>query len=181
MLDACGDGLAARRNRALIALYWRTGLRCAEALDLYPKDVDLDNGRVAVLHGKGDKRRVVAIDPAGAELVRAWEIERSELGFDGTRPYFCVITGPTAGQHVNAPYVRELVKILARRAGITKRVHVHGLRHTYASHLLDSGVPIHFIRRMLGHCSLAVTERYADHINPAEVLAAMQAVSWPER
>lgn len=179
LVDACGDGAAARRNRALIVMYWRTGLRCQEALDLYPKDVDLYNGRVAVLHGKGDRRRVVAIDRAGAAIVGLWERERREIGLNGTQPYFCVLQGPTAGRGLGDAYVRDLFKKLGKRAGIEKRVHPHGLRHTYASYLLDRGVPIHHIRRMLGHGSLAVTERYADHLNPAAVLEEMLKVEWP--
>ena len=76
--------------------------------------------------------------------------------------------------------MRELLKELAVKAGIEKRVHPHGLRHTYASWLAEQGTPVHHIRRMLGHGSIAITERYLDHLNPADVLAAMRAVQWPD-
>lgn len=72
-----------------------------------------------------------------------------------------------------------MLKRCAEVAGISKRVHVHGLRHTYASALLDAGVPIHYIRRALGHSSIAITEHYADHIHPARVLAVLAELEWP--
>jgi site-specific recombinase XerD len=68
------------RNEALIVIGARAGLRCAEALALYPKDVDLHHGRVHVLHGKGNKSRVVALDPGACAIVRRWMEQRAELG-----------------------------------------------------------------------------------------------------
>jgi integrase/recombinase XerD len=179
LMGACGRGPAGRRNRAMIVVMWRCGLRCGEMLALMPKDVNLEAGRIAVLHGKGDKRRVVAIDPDAAAVLERWEAERRGLGVGGRDPYFCVISQPTLGRPVNDAYVRELLKKLAVKAGIDKRVHPHGLRHTYASFLMDQGVPIHHIRRMLGHTSISITERYVDHLNPSEVLETMRRVQWP--
>jgi site-specific recombinase XerD len=183
LLDACEliGRRAGRRNRAMIVLFWRSGLRCAEVLALRPKDVDLERGRVAVLHGKGDRRRLVGLDPIACAELALWMVERQELGFGTGEPLFCVVEGPSKGLPINPPYVRELLKRLAYVAGITKRVHPHGLRHTYASYLLDQGVPLHVIRRMLGHSSLAITERYADHLNPFAALEEVRRVSWPDR
>ncbi len=182
LMAACDRGRSAGyRNRALIAIGARAGLRCSEALELYPKDVDLEHGRIQVLNGKGKKSRVVALDPGGCAIIRQWVDERAQLGFDGRHRLLCVIQGPSRGERMNAPYVRELMKKLAAAAGIEKRVHYHGLRHSYASYLLDKGTPIHFIKRMLGHSSIAITEHYADHIGNAAVLDWMQAqVSWPD-
>lgn len=180
LIDACGRGPAGRRNRALIMVMWRAGLRCAETLALYPKDIDLERGEINVLHGKGDKARTVAIDPAAAAVVERWLEDRRKLGVNGRHRLFCVIAEPTRGHQLHSAYVRELLKRLAERAGIEKRVHPHGLRHSYASYLMDQGVPIHYIRRMLGHSSISITERYVDHLNPAQPLAAVRALPWPE-
>lgn len=180
LMRACGGGPAGRRNRALIAIGARAGLRCAEALDLYPKDVDLDRGHVRVLHGKGNKARTVGLDPGACAIVHGWMIDRHELGLNGSYPLFCVIKGPTRGGRLSGGHVRSLMHDLAVKAGIEKRVHYHGLRHTYAAYLLDHDVPIHYIRRMLGHASIEVTARYADHINPAVVVDAVRALHWPE-
>lgn len=77
LLDACGRYTAvALRNRALITLMYRAGLRVSEALGLQPKDLDLSNGIVRVLHGKGDRYRAVGLDPGAAAVVAAWIAER---------------------------------------------------------------------------------------------------------
>ena len=180
LLKACGRGAAGRRNRALLILLWRGGLRVSEALDLMPKDVDLERGEIRVLHGKGDKDRIVGLDPDAAALLAQWELERKRLNIPRTRHYLCVISSPNVGDRMHSAYVRNLCKRLARRAGVEKRVHPHGLRHTYASFLLDNGVDIHHIQRMLGHTSIATTERYANHINPRRSLEAVRAVPWPD-
>lgn len=179
LIDACGRGPAGLRNRALIMVGWRGGLRCAEALDLLPKDVDLERGRIQVLHGKGDQDRIVPFDPAACALLQRWLQTRRQIGLTGRHPVFAVISEPTKGKRLHDAYVRELMKKLAERAGIEKRVHFHGLRHSYASYLLDEGVPIHYIKRVLGHSSIAVTERYADHVNPSSVIEAVRGIYWP--
>jgi|SRR5215469_2896022 len=179
LLDACGRGPAGRRNRALITVMWRAGLRVSEALALYPKDIDLANGRITILHGKGNKRRVVAIDPAAGALLEVWAAEREKLGITGRQLYFCVISSPCRGQKLGDAYVRELCKRLALKAGIEKRVHPHGFRHTYAAHLGEN-LPPHVVQRMLGHTSLAVTVRYLDHLSPSQAIEAVLGVEWPE-
>lgn len=180
LIDACGGGSANLRNRALIMLLWRTGLRIAEALALLPKDVDLENGRVAVLHGKGNFARVVALDYGALPTLKQWERDRRALELPRYTPYFCVIERPTRGKPVGGAYIRDLFKDLGEKAEIEKRVHPHGLRHTYASYLLDNGVPIHYISKMLGHASIEITQIYADHVNPARVIEELRLLTWPE-
>lgn len=170
---------AARRNRALIVVMWRSGLRVGEALALKPGDVDVERGTIRVLHGKGDRSRVVGLDPGAAMLVHEWLLERLELGFSGAVPLFCVLAGASRGQRVASPYVRELLKRLAVKAGVHKRVHPHGLRHTNACELGEEGVPVHYIRRHLGHSSLRVTALYMDKLRPAEVIERIRAREWP--
>lgn len=180
LLDACGRGRAGRRNRALLMVLWRCGLRVAEALALMPKDVDVNRGEIRVLHGKGNKSRIVALDPAAGAMLERWQLERSRLGIGSGKHYFCVISHPNAGDQMNSSYVRELCKRLGEIAGIEKRVHPHGFRHTYASYLLDQGVPVEHISIMLGHNSIATTVRYLRHVNPRKSLEAVRAVPWPE-
>lgn len=179
LIDACERTATGRRNQAIVRTFWRTGLRCSELLALLAKDIDLENGTVTVLHGKGNKRRVVAIDPEACWWLRAWEAERVELGLRRDQAYFPVLNGPTRGEPLHDAYLRELLKMLAAKAGIDKRIHPHCLRHAYASYLLDMDMPIHFIKQMLGHTSIAITEKYADHVNPARVLRAMRGMEWP--
>lgn len=179
LLAACSRrGPTGIRNRALIVVMWRAGLRISEALSLYRKDIDLDAGTIAILHGKGDRRRVVGIDPEALAVIEKWIEYRRRLGIGPASTLFCTISGETRGRRLKDSYVREALKDLGRKAGIEKRVHPHGLRHTHAAELAREGVPVHLIRKQLGHASLATTERYIDHLTPLEVIRAMQRRSW---
>lgn len=180
LLAVTGRGPAGLRNRALLVLLYRTGIRISEALALYPKDFDGGKGSVTILEGKRRKRRTVGIDPQAVDVVERWLEQRSKLGINGHHPIFCTITrdgGPIA-RPLGTAYCRELCKRLARKAGIEKRVHPHGLRHTHAFELANEGQPMHLIQAQLGHKSLSVTGQYLAHIAPVALVAAMQSRSW---
>ncbi len=81
------------RNRALVVLGWRAGLRCEEALALYPKDVDLADSSIRVPRGKGSKSRTVGLDPAACAIVQRWLQKRAALGLKNRRPLFCTLNG----------------------------------------------------------------------------------------
>ncbi len=85
---------------------------------------------------------------------------------------------PCEGSPIKSAYVRVLLPRLARKAGIEKRVHAHALRHTHAAELMREGVPLNLIQRQLGHRSVATTSRYLDHLQPQEVVDAMQKRDW---
>lgn len=181
LLAACPRrGPSGLRNRALIVVLWRCGLRIAEALALEEKDIDFDAGTVTVLRGKGAKRRVVGIDPEALAVIQVWIDCRRRRGISSRAPLFCTIAesfdGP--GHAIRSAYVRDALKRLGRKAGIAKRVHPHGLRHTHAYELANEGVPVHVIRQQLGHTSLAITDRYINHLAPVAVVKAMQARTW---
>ncbi len=162
------------RHRALITLLYRTGLRLGEALALELKDLDLVTGSVTVLHGKGDRRRTVGIDPGAIRVVETWIDRRRLLGLSAEAPLFCTLRGAP----MTPSFVRTMLPRLARRAGITKRVHAHGLRHTHAYELMMEGVPMAIIQRQLGHVSLATTDTYLAHIAPKEVIETIGKREW---
>jgi site-specific recombinase XerD len=89
-------------------------------------------------------------------------------------PLFCTLRGTA----MSSSQVRTALPRLARRAGITKRVHPHGLRHTHAYELMMEGVPLAIIQRQLGHVSLATTNTYLAHIAPKEVIEAIGKREW---
>jgi site-specific recombinase XerD len=171
LLKACSSAAPTGiRNQALIVVLYRGGLRLAEALALRPKDVDAEHGTLTVLHGKGDRRRTVGLDPGAQAIVQRWLDTRRALGIDGRAPVFC-----TLGRKPLSPqYVRALLPRLARKAGIDKRVHPHGLRHTHAAELAKERLPLNLVQAQLGHTSLATTDRYLRHIAPAELIDAMR-------
>lgn len=167
------------RNRALVVVLWRGGLRISEALALYPKDVDPARGTITVLHGKGDRRRTVGLDPQAMATIERWLEVRAKRGISPRRPLFCTVSKGARQRAVHAAYVRNFLKAAAAKAGIDKRVHPHGFRHTHAFELMQEGVPLPVIKDQLGHSSLDTTYRYLRHIAPLEIVKTMQARAWP--
>ena len=181
LMAGCSRAPTGQRNRAMIVVMWRSGIRIAELLALAPKDVNFERGAIVVLHGKGDRRRTVGIDPTALAVIERWMDTRARVAAErGWRPSLHPIFCTMKGTPVRAPYVRELLHRLGRRADIAKRVHPHGLRHTCAFDLAMEGVPVHVIQRQLGHRSLNTTERYISHVAPAQLVRAMQAREWDE-
>ncbi len=162
------------RNRALIAVLWRSGLRISEALALELRDVDLQAGSLRVRHGKGDKSRTVGVDEQTAAMLARWIDRRRNLSPGARAPVFCTL----AGGRIDTSYVRHLLPRLAAKAGLDRRVHAHGLRHTYASELARERTPINVIRDALGHTSLAVTDRYLRDVAPMHVIDTIRARRW---
>jgi len=162
------------RNRAMIALAWRSGLRIGEVLALQPKDLDLISGTVIVQHGKGDKRWVVGIDAGTAALIQRWLDVRRKRGINGRAPLLSTLSGGVIEQS----YVRHLLPRLARKAGVEKRCHAHALRHAYAVELEREGATVSAIRDLLGHSSLAVTDRYLRRIGANEAIEFSRQRDW---
>ena len=160
------------RDRALIVMLWRTGLRIREALDLKPEDLDLDGGFLRVMHGKGDRFRIVGIDPSALAVIREWLKLRSRIPNlpARTAPVFCTIMQPCPGGHLGQPAVRSKLKLLAERAGVEKRVHPHGFRHTHATELALENMPLYVIKEQLGHEYISTTERYIARLAPVHRL-----------
>ncbi len=175
LMDACGKFTPTGiRNRALIAVLYRSGLRINEALALLPKDIDFASGAIRVLHGKGDKARTVGIDGGAIEFIQRWLEVRERWGVNGGHPVFCT----RSGERIGPGYIRRLFPQLGRKAGIQKRVHPHGLRHTHAAQLRGEGIDIGIISKQLGHVSIATTARYLDHIAPVMVIQSIRCRCW---
>ena len=175
LLRACSARAATGiRNRALIAVLYRSGLRINEALSLCPKDVDRRTGAIRVLNGKGKRARTVGIDPGAMAVLQRWLDMRTRIGLSGGQRLFCT----HEGRPMTDSYVRVLLPRLARKAGIEKRVHAHGFRHTHAAQLRAEGVDIGIISKQLGHRSIATTARYLDHIAPYAVIEALHGRRW---
>jgi len=179
LLDAIkGDGPLAVRNRALLGTLWTSGLRISEALALKPADVDMTAGTVRVLDGKNGNYRVSVIDWRATAHLRHWLDVRASLGINGHHRLFCSVgSGETRkpGEPMHPSYARRLLPKLAQAAGIDKRCNPHSLRHSFASELMDRGVPLQHISQALGHRHISTTDIYLRKINPAETVAAIRA------
>lgn len=183
-----GNTTSGVRMRALIAVLYGAGVRIGEALALTPKDVDQSTCTVRVLDGKGGVDRTVAIDPFACSLVDTWLRRRKDLGFTPKQALFVTYSRGghahlggtvTPGRAMSAEYVRTALNRAATRAGIDKRVHPHGLRHSLAFDLaMREGLPTVQIRDQLGHANVATTDTYLRRLAPAELVDAIRQRDW---
>jgi site-specific recombinase XerD len=185
LLATCSRrGKAGARNRAMFVTQWRTGVRCQELLDLLPRDVDLDARTLLVRHGKGNKRRALGLDDQTVVVIERWLAVRAGLGISRSAPLFCTIsTGKyqRAGRRLGYTTYRDSLQRAGARAGIEKRVHTHGLRHTFATDCLHEGISIPVISDLLGHNDLATTVRYLHRLSNHEAVTAAQVRVWPDQ
>ena len=150
-----------RRDRALLELLYATGLRVGELVSLDRHDIDLE-ARVLRVLGKGGKERMVPFGTAAATALAAWLEDWDELrararpAAGDAEPVFLNQRGRRLGDRS----VRALVDRYAAAAGVPAGVHPHTLRHTFATHLLEEGADLRTIQELLGHSSLATTQRY---------------------
>ena len=142
------------RNRALLWLLYRTGLRITEALDLRLQD--LDRPKVTVALGKGGKTRTVAMSPDAWAALDLWLARRKAKAVPAGSPVFCTLRGGWIGHG----YIRQMLERAKAKGGVEKRVHAHAFRHTFASELAEEGVDLVVIQRALGHASLSQTATY---------------------
>ncbi|MCH9649609.1 MAG: site-specific integrase, partial [Deltaproteobacteria bacterium] len=142
--------------------------------DLLPRDLDLAAGTINVQRGKGGRQRVATlIGSAGGALIQRWLDRRHKLGLSGRCRLFCTLTGTPIAQS----NVRQAFQRLKERAGIEKRVHPHGLRHSHAHYLSMTGkVPLTAIQGQLGHTNLTTTARYLDHLAPEARVAILRGI-----
>ena len=146
------DGAAARRDRAILELLYSSGLRVAELVALRWGDLDLADGSVRVT-GKGGKARDV---PVGSRAREALAALRGEDAPDGDTPVF---RGRLGGP-ISAAAVRRRLKMWARAQGVDKRVYPHLLRHSCASHVLESSGDLRAVQELLGHADIGTTQIY---------------------
>ena len=145
------------RDRAILETFYATGIRAGELGRLTPFDVDTEERVVRILLGKGRKDRNVPLTRAAAAAIEAYLVQgRPKLVRGGARALFLA----SRGGPMNRSLLNTLVHRWARAAGVTKRVTCHTFRHSVATHLLRGRADIRHIQVLLGHGSLATTERY---------------------
>lgn len=158
------------RDRAMLEIFYASGLRVSELANLQRSDLHLDNGYIRCI-GKGRKERVI---PVGDESIRLLNRYLEEV-----RPQLC------ENPHVQNVFISkresglcrqrlwQIIKEYTKKAGIMKNVTPHTLRHSFASHLLDNGAPLRVIQEMLGHADIATTQVYT-HVNPERLKSIHQ-------
>jgi integrase len=157
---------------AYLRTVYSCGLRLSEALYIHPGDIDRAGGIIHIRQGKGAKDRKVVLPPATLRLLeRYWRTHGNRewlfpaLGRDGKG-------GRTADGPMSISAVQGGLRRHLKKAGITKsRVSVHTLRHSYATHLLEAGVPLTVLQQQMGHEKIETTLRYVHLSNPAQIAA----------
>jgi len=152
-----GDDPLAIRDRAMMELLYASGLRVSELTNLTLEDLHLDSGYLRCL-GKGSKMRVTPVGgTARAAIERYFQESRPKLAVNpAVRQVFLTRRGTGFSRKT----IWKQIKLFAKRAGITKVVSPHTLRHSFATHLLANGAPLRMIQEMLGHADIATTQVY---------------------
>jgi integrase/recombinase XerC len=180
LLEApAGDTALSRRDRAILELFYASGLRLSELAGLDVDDVDLGSKRVRVL-GKGRKERLVPFNGSAARAIREYVKDRAAIvgqrghkgreGQEGRHsrrrdPLFVNYRGTRLTARSIDRIVRKYAAMSSTRLGISP----HALRHSFATHLLQRGADIRVIQELLGHANLSTTQRYT-HVNAAQLL-----------
>jgi integrase/recombinase XerC len=168
-----------RRDRAILELFYASGLRLSELVGLDLDDVNL-SGRVVRVLGKGGKERVVPFNKTAAQAIKAWLADLAGfamLSIDDTRhgagrralrrPLFVNYKGGRLSTRSVDRLVRKYVAQCSTRFGISP----HALRHSFATHLLQRGADLRAIQELLGHARLSTTQRYT-HVNATQLIEA---------
>lgn len=143
------------RDKAIFELIYSSGLRLAEVVALDPGDIDLAAGLVRVT-GKGSKVRVVPVGRAATDAVAAWLPLRAAMAAPGESALFLNRRGGRIGPRT----VQSRLRQLGATRGLATGVHPHVLRHSFASHLLQSSGDLRAVQELLGHASISTTQVY---------------------
>jgi len=163
-----GDDFLSIRNRAILELFYATGIRISELVNLRMRDMDLENQIISVI-GKGKKQRIVPFGiPAKKQLKKYVKVrinflkEKQNLGEEH-------LFLNKDGKHITARSVRRIVDKLLNDISTKKGLSPHAIRHTFATHMLNSGADLRVIQELLGHSSLSTTQKYT-HISAERLL-----------
>ena len=147
------EAVPSLKTRAALTAAYAAGLRASEAVNLKVRDIDSGRMLIRVEHGKGGKDRYVMLSAQLLGILRAyWKL---------ARPGGWLFPGRDPDRPLNVQVLHSACRSAAAAAGLSKRVTVHTLRHSFATHLLENGTDIRIIQVLLGHSNLSSTTRYA--------------------
>jgi integrase/recombinase XerD len=156
------------RDKALLELLYATGLRVTELLTLKPADINLDAGYLTCI-GKGDKQRIVPLGHAAAEWVSRY-VKEARPRLLKTRKSPWLFVNAKAGGQLSRDGFWKILKEYGIKAGVSRDLSPHVLRHSFATHLLERGADLRAIQMMLGHADLSTTQIYT-HVLEARLRA----------
>jgi len=155
LLSFRADEQLSVRDKAIMELFYSSGLRLSELTDLDLADLDLPDRTVRVT-GKGSKTRVLPVGRFAVEALSAWLSQRATIADVGEQAVFVA----QSGRRISVRAVQVRVATWARRQGLGMHVHPHMFRHSFASHLLESSQDLRGVQELLGHSNIATTQVY---------------------
>lgn len=164
LLDApLGDGIKELRDKAILELFFSTGLRLSELCSL-ERDIDLSRDEISI-RGKGEKVRVVFVSDDAKKAINAYLKERKDMD---DALFVNIPRGNSLATRLTPRSIERMVKFYATKAGIMDKVTPHILRHSFATDLLQNGADIRSVQMMLGHSSIVTTQIYT-HITDSQL------------
>lgn len=157
-------------HRLLLTTLYAAGLRLSEGLYLQVADIDSQRMVLHIRHGKGQKERLVSLSPTLLAELRAWWRIR--------RPPLWLFPGQGGDRPLSPSVVQRACQEAARQAGLTKHATPHTLRHSYATHLLEAGLDVRTLQKLLGHSQLATTAHYT-HVTDERVRGVISPLDLP--
>jgi integrase/recombinase XerC len=155
LLDIKDDSPLARRDRAIMELFYSSGLRLSELAGLQWNQLDFSSGLVTVT-GKGNKTRMVPLGSYAASALLEWRKVRGEFaGFEQPQVFVS-----NRGNPISTRSIQARVKYWAQRQGLPQKVYPHLLRHSFASHMLESSGDLRAVQELLGHADISTTQVY---------------------
>jgi len=151
-----GEGVLVLRDRAILEVLYAAGLRVSELVGLDLKDVDLEQG-VLFVYGKGRKERLAFLGNKAKAALKTYLERRGKLLRENKQNALFL---NYHGRRLSARSIARIIKNYSLKCGLMKRVSPHILRHTFATHLLGQGADLRIVQELLGHTSLATTQRY---------------------
>jgi integrase/recombinase XerC len=155
LLDRPADDLLAIRDSAMVELFYSSGLRLAELVAVNLGDIDMAEGAMRVT-GKGAKTRTVPVGTQARESVGRWMLVRANLAGEGEPALFV----SSRGRRIAPRTVEARLAVWASEGGAGRHVHPHLLRHSFASHLLESSGDLRAVQELLGHSDIGTTQIY---------------------
>jgi len=155
LLDIPDDSELAARDRAMLELFYASGLRVSELAGLDWQRLDMNEGLVRVL-GKGRRERLVPVGRHAVEALSRWRRIQATLAETGLQRVFTSLKGRPLGVRA----IQKRVAYWSQRQGLDQRVHPHQLRHSFASHILESSGDLRAVQELLGHANLSTTQIY---------------------
>ncbi|WP_260986483.1 tyrosine-type recombinase/integrase [Paenibacillus xylanexedens] len=140
------------KHKTILFLTYSSGLRVGEVVRLQCSDLDIERQTLIVRHGKGQKDRRTLLSNLAWEIVQEYITEY--------RPNRWLFPGQASDRHLTERSVQKVFEEARQRAGIVKKVSIHALRHSFATHLLENGTDLRYIQELLGHTSARTTQRY---------------------